>query len=103
MEKEALETLIEVEKEIHERIELEKRKAMEMVKTVRNQTLESLVKEEEELKASAGKAVADAAENAEKEAFEIVQHAHAEADRLRNISDDLLQSAVRKVIGKILP
>jgi vacuolar-type H+-ATPase subunit H len=103
MEKEALGTLIEVEKEIHERIEGEKRKAMEMLKTLRNQSLEGLEEEEEALKAFAGKAITDAAANAENEALEIVQHAHAEADRLRVVSEDLLQAAVRKVIDRILP
>jgi vacuolar-type H+-ATPase subunit H len=103
MEKEGLGTLIEVEREIHERIEREKKKAAEWLETVRNQSLESLMKEEEELKASIEKAMADAVVAAEREALEIVQHAQAEAERLRGISEDLLQVVVRKHIVRILP
>jgi vacuolar-type H+-ATPase subunit H len=103
MENEGLGTLIEVEREIHERIEREKKKAVEWLETVRNQSLESLMKEEEELKASIEKAMADAAVAAEREALEIVQHARAEAERLRGITEDLLQVVVRKHIVRILP
>jgi len=103
MEKEGLGTLIGVEREIHERIEREKKKAGEWLETVRNQSLEGLMKEEEELKASLGRALCDAVVHAEREALEIVKHAQAEAERLKGISEDLLQVVVRKHIVRILP
>ncbi len=103
MEKEGLGTLIEVEREIHERIEREKKKAEEWLETVRKQCLEGLMKEEEELKASLERAMADTAVAAEREALEIVEHAQAEADRLRGISRDLLQVIVMKHVVRILP
>jgi hypothetical protein len=103
MEKDILKEVIEVEKEVHEKIQIEKRISQEWLEKIKKDTEPEVLKEEENLKGSFNKAVKDAKLNAEKKAAAILEEANIKAERFEELSDGTLKKIILKHIKRILP
>lgn len=103
MEKDILSKVIEVEKEIQERLREEKNKAHEWLEGVRKEIERDVSLQEEQLRDSYIKGKEDAKAEAEREAARIVEDAAALAERYRRISDEALEKIVMRHVLKILP
>lgn len=103
MEKDILSRVIEVEKEIQERLISERRKAAEWLEKVKREAEEEVLKEDENLKMTCEKMIGDAEARAEKEAAEITGDAASQAGLLSVMSDETLEKIVMKHISSILP
>lgn len=98
-----LNEVIEVEREIHGRLLMEKRKAEEWINEVKEKAEKDILSEEERIKNLFEQAIKDARLDAEKKAYEIIADANAKAERLAAISDEFLIKTIKKHIVRILP
>lgn len=103
MEKDILSRVIEVEREIQEKLREEKSKAMAWLEEVKKEAEEEIAREEERLKEYYEKTAADADAYAGKQAAELLRDSALEAERLAGISDETLTGMVLKYIPGILP
>jgi len=103
MEKDILSKVIEVEREIQERLREEKSKSLEWVERAKKEVEEELAREEEGLKEYCRKTVDDTGAAAEKEAAELLRGSACQAGRLAAISDDVLTGMVLRYIQGIVP
>lgn len=103
MEKDILSKVIEVEKEIQERLREEKEKAHEWLEGVKTEIERDTSLQEEQLRESYIRGKEDAKAEAEREAERIVKDAATLAERYRQISDETLEKIVEKHVVKILP
>jgi vacuolar-type H+-ATPase subunit H len=103
MEKNILSKVIEVEREIQERLREEKSKSLEWVERAKKEAEDELAKEEEGLKEYCRKTVDDTGAAAEKEAAELLRDSALHAEKLAAISDDVLTGIVLKYIQGIVP
>jgi vacuolar-type H+-ATPase subunit H len=103
MEKDILSKVIEVEKEIQERLRDEKKKAHEWLEGVKKEIEKDISLQEEQLRDSYTRGREDAKAEAEREAARIVKDADALAERYRRMNDETLQEIVMRHLVKILP
>ena len=103
MEKDILSKVIEVEKEIQERLRDEKNKAHEWLEAAKKEIERDISLQEEQLRESYTKDREEAKAEAEREAARIVQDASTLAERYRRISDETLEKIVKRHMLKILP
>ncbi|MCL4457020.1 MAG: hypothetical protein M1147_07915 [Nitrospirae bacterium] len=103
MERDVLNEVIDVERDIRERLLAEKKKAGEWVDEVKKKAEKEILLEEERIKKLFEQAIKDARLNAEKKAHEIIADANEKAERLAAISDEFLIKTIRKHIIRILP
>jgi vacuolar-type H+-ATPase subunit H len=103
MERDMLNEVIEVERDIHERLLAEKRKAGEWVDEVKKKAEKDILLEDERIKKLFEQAIKDARLDAEKKAHEVIVDANEKAERLAAISDEFLIKTIRKHIIRILP
>ncbi len=103
MKEDILGEVIEVEKEIQKRLEVEKNKSQEWLEKVKRDAQKEILTEENSLKGSLEKAVKEAQLNAEKKASNISNDAHAKAERLENLSDEILKGIILRHITRTLP
>ncbi|MDI6729331.1 MAG: hypothetical protein QMD44_10465 [Thermodesulfovibrionales bacterium] len=102
MERDMLNEVIEVEREIHGRLLMEKRKAEEWVNEVKEKAEKDILSEEGRIKNLFEQAIKDARLDAEKKAYGIIADANAKAERLAAISDEFLIKTIKKHIVRIL-
>jgi len=103
MKEDILRAIIEVEKEIRERIEDEKKKAREEVERFKKEQEREMELEERRLNELIDKAIDDARVDAEREAKRIVDNELMNARRLESFSDDELKAIIARHIRMILP
>ena len=103
MEKDILSKVIEVEKEIQERLREEKEKAHEWLEGVKKEIERDVSLQEEQLRESYTRGREDAKAEAEREAEKIVKDAASLAERYRRIIDETLEEIVKRHVLKILP
>ena len=103
MEDDILSKIVEVEKEIQKRLEIERNTTQEWLEKIKKDTEKELIMAEKELKESLNKAVQDAKSNAEKKASEYLLDAQTKAKRLEKLSDEILKTVILKHIIRILP
>ncbi len=103
MEDDILSKIVEVEKEIQERLEIEKNKAHEWLEKVKKDAEKELITVEKELNESLNQELQDAKQHAEKKASEILLDAQTKAERLEKLSDEILKTVILKHIIRILP
>jgi len=103
MEKDVLSKVIEVEKEIQERLREEKNKAHEWLEGVKKEIERDIYLQEDQLRESYTRGREDAKAEAEKEATRIVQDAATLAERYRRMGDGTLEEIVMRHVVKILP
>lgn len=103
MEKDILSKVIEVEGDIHKRINLEKERADELIENARKEAEGEVIREEARLKAGLEMAIKEAKSDAEKSASEMISEADLVSLGLMNISDEELKEIIMRHIRKILP
>ncbi len=103
MEKDILSKVIEVEREIQEKLREEKSRTLEWIEEVREDAEKQFAKEEERLREHFQKAVDDTGASAGREAAELLKDSALQAERLAGLGDDVLTGIVRKYIRGIVP
>ena len=103
MEKDILSRVIEVEKEIQEKLREEKGKSLEWLEGVKREAEEELAREEERLREYYQKTLDDTGAVAEKQAAELLRDSVLQAERLSGISDEILGRILLKYLPRILP
>jgi len=103
MKDEILGAVVEVEKEIAHAIESENKKSQDWLDQLRKETGHAVIKEKKLLQYSLNRNITEAKKLSEEKASQLVADAEATAERLENISDDILKKIIRKYIIRILP
>ena len=103
MEKDVLSTIIEIEKEIEERLESERRKAVQWLDSAKKEIEVELAANVRELKDSLMESVDIARENAEKQASAILSEAAKQSRLLSEIGDETLKRIITEHLRRILP
>ena len=103
MEKDTLSQVIEAEKEIQKRMEIEKAKAAEWLESAKKGAEADYLREEKKVRASIDQWQAETAKEAEENAARIVGCAAREAERFGAVEADSLKRIVLKHIARILP
>jgi vacuolar-type H+-ATPase subunit H len=102
MQKDILDKIIEVEKEIQEQLRLEKMKSEELLEKVRQEIEEELQSTEKRLEETYDKALNEAKMDAEKEALRIVEQSQSISERIQNIDDETLKRILLKHLKGII-
>ncbi len=103
MVKGILSEVIEVEKEIQKRLEIERLNAHEWLEKIRREAADETAGEEARLKEAFNRAMKDARAYAERKASGVISDANAQAERLSRVKDEVLKKAVVEHIIRILP
>ena len=103
MDEDVLSTVMEVEREIQEKLEAERRKAREWLERVRADAGRSYAASEERFKKSSEKAVADALADVEARAADLLSRATLEAERLVHLGDETMRKIMARYLPRILP
>lgn len=103
MEKDILTKVIEVEKEIQDTLDGEKRRSEEWVEKVRMEIEEEVIKEDEDLKKSFKETEGIAIAEIKNKSSEILEGATRQAEGLSKISDEDLNEIIKRHIMRILP
>ena len=103
MERDILSQVIEAEKEIQQRLDLEKVKTREWIERAKKECDEEFVLEEKRIKASLEKSIEEAIKEAEIKASGIVSRAEADAERLGRLETETLSKIIARQIDRILP
>jgi vacuolar-type H+-ATPase subunit H len=102
MQKDILDKIIEVGKEIQEQLRLEKMKSEELLEKVRQEIEEELQSTEKRLEETYDKALNEAKMDAEKEALRIVEQSQSISERIQNIDDETLKRILLKHLKGII-
>jgi vacuolar-type H+-ATPase subunit H len=103
MEKDVLTTVIEIEKEIEERLESERQKTVKWLDTAKRDIEVELAAKVRDLGDSLLESVAIAKENAEKQSAAILNEAAKQSRLLSEIGDETLKRIITEHIVSILP
>ncbi len=103
MEKDILSQVIEAEKDIQQCLDREKVKTRAWLEQVKKECEEEYIREEQQIKASLERSMAEAAAEAEARAAGIVSKAAEETERLGRLEAATLSRIVAKQIRRILP
>ena len=95
--------MIEAEKEIQKRIELEQARSRERLERARREVEAGIAGEAQVVQESMARAMEVAAQEAEQRAGEIIQKAAARTERLGRLDDESLMKIIVKQIHRILP
>lgn len=103
MEKDLLQTVIQVESDIRKTLEAERKKAAAWLESVRVSLREKFEAEQKQLDEEFIQALNNTLKEYEAIAKQEIADADQTADRLQKLSDDILQDAVKDFILEILP
>jgi vacuolar-type H+-ATPase subunit H len=103
MDDDILSKVVEVEKEVQQRIKIEEKMSQEWLENAKSEAEEKVLIEEKELKRNVHESIGKARLNAEIKAEAITRDANSEAKRLEKLDDDTLKKIISKHIIKILP
>ena len=103
MEDDILHKLIEVEKEVQQRLDVEKEKSREWFEKVREDAEKEIIVLEDRLAESLEKEINNIKLNSEKKASEVLENARARSELLGRYDDDGLKKIILKHITGILP
>jgi vacuolar-type H+-ATPase subunit H len=103
MEKDVLSQVIEAEKEIQKCLEAEKVKVREWIEAFKKESEADLLGEERKIREALDQSLADAAQQAQAKAGDIVNDAGKSAARLGQLSPETLRRIVEQRLTKILP
>jgi len=103
MENNTLSRIISVEKEIQQRIELERTRAREWLEKEEKAYERKLLEEEEKIKEDLNRRLEQAIRDAESKASLLLEKAHVEAARLDDLDEKSLTGIVMKYIVRVLP
>ncbi|HYA31479.1 MAG TPA: hypothetical protein VED67_01885 [Thermodesulfovibrionales bacterium] len=102
-EKDILSKVIAVEKEIQDKLMLEKERSLEWLEKVKREAEEAVSREEERLKGSFESAKMNSGTDAEKKATQMLKKADAEAERISGISDETVGRILMRHVAFLLP
>ncbi len=103
MEEDILGRVIEVEKEVQQKFEIEKKMSQEWLENVKKDAEKKVLAEEKDLKEAFHEAIKKAKLDAEKKAADIIKDADEEAERLKGLGDEILKKVILSHIYRILP
>lgn len=103
MEKDVLSQVIDAEKEIQKCLEAEKQKVREWIEGVKKESEDDFFLEQQKIKESLERSIAEAARQAEAATEEVVRAATAAAERLGRLGPGELRALVARRIAVILP
>ena len=103
METDILNSVIQAERQIQERLDEEKKKSRLRIERARSETDHEIAREEERLKQMSKKTATDAKAEIEKRSAEIIRHAEDRAQASFRIADETLRAVVEGHISHILP
>jgi vacuolar-type H+-ATPase subunit H len=103
MDRNLLSEVIEVEKDIQRRYDLEKARSREWLDRMRKEMEESYAREEQRIAQSLHQSLEEAKRTVECRASDIVQEAEQMAERLAAVRNDTLSRIVTKHVRRILP
>jgi vacuolar-type H+-ATPase subunit H len=98
-----LSTVIEVEREIQERLDGEKKNSREWLERVKAETELTIAREQERLAKASEESIAHAKEEAGRRVAERLAKAELDADRISRITDELLLSVAGRYLPRVLP
>ncbi len=103
MEKDILSRVIEVEKEIQDRLRVEKDRSLEFLEAVKREVEDRLAREEEILEENHAAAMEKAKTAARERANETLQKAEQRVEKYRQIEDSDLKNILMRRLSAILP
>ncbi|MGW8287225.1 MAG: hypothetical protein ACWGOD_03215 [Desulfobulbales bacterium] len=103
MEEDLLQTVIKVESEIQHTIESERKKAAEWLESVRVSLSQELEAKRQNLDEEYAQSLETTCRECELKAKDEFEAASQVAERLENLSDEILQNVVREFLPEILP
>ncbi len=103
MEKDVLKGVVEIEKEIRQRLEIEQEKAQKWLVKVKKEAEEEVLAKEFDLKEEMNRSTDSALSDARGKASGINDTAHRYSGHLKKISDDTLKKIILKYLPRILP
>jgi hypothetical protein len=103
MEKDILSKIIEVERDIQERLVAEERSAGTMLCSLRQDLVEEARREEERLAAAGREAESSARAEAEERAAAILQRATIHAQQWGGLDDGILKRCIMRHLVRIMP
>jgi vacuolar-type H+-ATPase subunit H len=98
-----LSTVIEVEREIQERLDGEKKNSREWLERAKAETELTITREQERLAKVNEESISRAKEEAERRVAELLAKAELDADRISGITDELLRSVAERCLPRVLP
>ena len=102
-EKDLLQSVVEVEKEIQDSIEAEKIKAAEWLESVRVSCRKEIDDTRRQLEDNYSQSMECACSEAEQKGAKIIADANRLADFFNNLSEEIINSSILKHIAAILP
>ncbi len=103
MEDDIIGKVVEVEKEVQEKIRIETTMTQDWLENVRKEAEKRVLAEETSLKEAAGEAINNAKLMNEKRAEEIIKEAGLLSERFEGLGDEQLKKIVLPHLSKILP
>ena len=103
MDDDILSKVVEVEREVQQSIEIEKKMSQEWLGNTKREAEEKVRTEEKELRRNLNDAISNARLNAGKKAGDIIKNVNNEANRLETLDDDILKKIILQHIIRILP
>lgn len=103
MEENILHKLAEVEKEVQQRLDVEKEKSRRRLEKVREDAEKEIIALKKTLAESLEKEINNIKLNSEKKASEVLENARARSELLGRYDDDRLKKIILKHITGILP
>jgi vacuolar-type H+-ATPase subunit H len=103
MDDDILSKVVEVEKDVQQRIGIEKNMSREWLENVKRDAEEKILREEKELKTALDEAIRKTNISSEKKAIEIIKDANTEAEKLERLGNDILKKIIMKHTFMILP
>ncbi len=103
MEEDILGKVVEIEKEIHQRLETEKEKSAEWLAKAREDVEKEVNKTKEDLKGSLDAAIKEARAVSGEKASQIIEDAKLSAEKLEGLGSEKLREIILRHISTILP
>jgi len=103
MDDDILSKVVEVEKEVRQKIDIEKKMSGEWLENIKKEAAQKILAEEEALEKTFSSAIKKAKADAAGKTAAIINNADREAERLKGLSDNILKKAILEHISKILP
>ena len=103
MDDDILSKVVEVEREVRQKLDIERKMSQEWLETVKKEAEDRVLAEEIGLMKAVDEAMEDARSGAGEKTAAIINSAAKEAERIRGLSDGTLKETVLKHISLILP
>lgn len=103
MDDDILSKVVEVEREVQQRLDIEKKMSREWLENIKQEAEEKVLTEERDLKKTFNDAIKQTKSNAEGKTASIINNANVKAEKLKGLGDEILKKTILKHIYIILP